>query len=130
MSIRCNRLSKLDASPKVATSVIVMTIHQVTVNELKGILPGGATLIDVRELDEYVAGHIPKAVNIPLSIFQDNIESFRDQDDVYLVCQSGNRSMRACEYLHDCDIVNVVNVAGGTFSWVAAGGVLTQGDQP
>lgn len=107
-----------------------MTIHQVTVNELKGILPGGATLIDVRELDEYVAGHIPKAVNIPLSIFQDNIESFRDQDDVYLVCQSGNRSMRACEYLHDCDIVNVVNVAGGTFSWVAAGGVLTQGDQP
>jgi rhodanese-related sulfurtransferase len=107
-----------------------MAIHQVTIGELKGILPGGGVLIDVRELDEYVAGHIPKAVNIPLSTIEDNLESFRDEYDVYLVCQSGNRSLRACEFLHDCDIVNVVNVAGGTLGWVAAGGVLTQGDQP
>ncbi|MHB1090887.1 MAG: rhodanese-like domain-containing protein [Ilumatobacteraceae bacterium] len=107
-----------------------MGIQQVTIGELKGILPGGAVLIDVREPDEYGAGHIPKAVNIPLSTLQDSIESFRDEYDVYLVCQSGNRSMRACEYLHDCDIVNVVNVAGGTMAWVTAGGVLTQGDQP
>ena len=107
-----------------------MAIHQVTIGELKGILPGGGTLIDVREHDEYVAGHIPKAVNIPLSTIHDNIERFRDEFDVYLVCQTGGRSFSACEFLNDRDIDNVVNVAAGTLGWVAAGGALTQGDQP
>ena len=107
-----------------------MAIHQVTIGELKGILPGGAILIDVREHDEYVVGHIPKAVSIPLSTIQDNVEKFRDGFAVYLVCRSGSRSLSACEYLHDRDVVNVVNVATGTLGWVAAGGALTQGDQP
>lgn len=107
-----------------------MAIHEVTIGELKGILPGGGTLIDVREADEYTAGHIPKAINIPLSTIRDNIDGFRDEYEVYLVCQAGNRSSRACEYLVDNEIVNVVNVAGGTLAWVAAGGVLAQGDRP
>ncbi len=107
-----------------------MAVHQITIGELKGILPGGGTLVDVREFDEYVAGHIPMAVNVPLSTIEDNIERFRDDYDVYLVCQSGRRSSNACEFLQDCDIVNVVNVVGGTLGWVASGGVLTQGDQP
>lgn len=107
-----------------------MAIHQVTIGELKGILPGGGTLIDVRELDEYVAGHIPRAVSIPLSTIEDNIDRFRDEFDVYLVCRSGNRSLGACEFLHDRDVVNVVNVATGIVGWVASGGSLTQGDLP
>ena len=97
---------------------------------MKGILPGGTTLIDVRESDEYVVGHIPTAVNIPLSTIQDSIERFCGESDVYLVCQSGARSLSACEFLHDRDIENVVNVATGTLGWVASGGTLTQGDQP
>ena len=107
-----------------------MAIHQVTIGELKGILPGGGTLIDIREIDEYVAGHIPQAVNIPLSTIEENIERFRDGNDVYLVCRSGGRSFRACEYLHDLDIINVVDVVGGTMAWTADGGILTQGNQP
>lgn len=107
-----------------------MAIHQVTIGELKGILPGGCTLIDVREEDEYVAGHIPGAVNIPLSTVQTNVAAFRDEYDVYVVCQSGNRSMVVCEYLHDQDIGNAVNVAGGTSGWVADGGSLSPGKQP
>ncbi len=107
-----------------------MAIHQVTIGELKGILPGGGILIDVREQDEFESGHIPKAVNIPLSTIQDNTEKFRSEFDVYIVCRSGSRSLSACEYLHDRDIINVVNVATGTLGWQTAGGALTQGDQP
>lgn len=120
----------VDQSLSQATSVVGMAIHQVTIGELKGLLPGGGTLIDVRESDEYVAGHIPHALNIPLSTIEDNIERFRDQCDIYLVCRSGNRSLRACEFLHDRDIVNVVNVATGNLGWMASGGSLTQGDLP
>lgn len=107
-----------------------MAIHQVTIGELKEILPSGGVLIDVRERDEYLEGHIPKAINIPLSTLADNSENFRYEFDVYVVCRSGRKSFSACEYLHDRDIVNVVNVAAGTLGWVAAGGVLTSGDQP
>lgn len=107
-----------------------MAIHQVTIGELKGILPGGGTLIDVREIDEYVAGHIPRAVNIPLSTIEDSIDRFSDGNDVYLVCRSGGRSFRVCEYLHELGIVNVVDVVGGTIAWTADGGTLTQGNQP
>lgn len=107
-----------------------MAIHQVAIDELKGILSGGGILIDIREHDEYVAGHIPESVSIPLSTIQDNVEKFRFEFDIYLVCRSGNRSLSACEYLQDRDIVNVVNVAPGILGWVAAGGALTQGDQP
>lgn len=107
-----------------------MAIHQVTIRELKGILAGGGTLIDVREPDEYAAGHIPMAVSIPMSTIQDNVERFRDKCDVYLVCRSGSRSLSACEFLHDQDLSNVVNVATGILGWVASGGSLTQGDQP
>ena len=107
-----------------------MAIHQVAVGDLDRILSEGCVLIDVREIDEYIAGHIPKAVNIPLSTIRDNIEKFRDDGEVFIVCQSGNRSMRACEFLGDCGIHNVANIAGGTSAWVAIGGYLIQGDQP
>ena len=107
-----------------------MAIHQIAIDELKGIVPGGGTVIDVREVDEYVAGHIPLSVNIPYSTIEDNIDRFRSESDIYLVCRSGNRSQMVCEYLHDQDIVNVVNVATGILGWSASGGPLTQGDQP
>lgn len=107
-----------------------MAIHQVTIAELKGILPGGGVLIDVREREEYEAGHIAGSTNIPISTLADNVEQFRDEFDVYVVCRSGRKSFSACEYLHDRDVDNVVNVASGVLGWVAAGGALTSGDQP
>lgn len=107
-----------------------MAIHQVTIAELKGILPGGGALIDVREPEEYEAGHIAGSTNIPLSTLADNVERFKDEFDVYLVCNSGRKSLSACEFLHDRDVDNVVNVASGVLGWVAAGGVLKLGDQP
>ena len=53
----------------------------------------GAVLVDVREADEFRAGHIPKAVNLPLSTIQ-NI-SFAKTTPLYLYCLRGSRSKRA-----------------------------------
>lgn len=90
---------------------------------------GNARLIDVRELHEYVDGHVPTAVHIPLGAVPDRVDDFRGDGPVYLVCRSGARSMRACEFLHQFGI-DAVNVAGGTLDWVAGGRAVVTGGQP
>ena len=105
-----------------------MAIEEISVHELKS-LHGRVPIFDVREIDEYVSGHIPGAVNIPLSIIIDNVGGFTGGDKVYVVCQAGGRSLRACEFLSAAlDDVTFVNVAGGTGAWTASGYEVVTGD--
>ncbi len=99
-------------------------IGEISVSELAPLLVNGAVLIDVREADEYAAGHVPTAISIPLSTVQDRVDEFRHDGTVYVICQVGGRSMRACQYLADFDIENLVNIAGGTSGWLALGNAV------
>jgi len=99
-------------------------IGEISVSELAPLLENGAVLIDVREADEYAAGHVPTAISIPLSTVQDRVDEFRHDGTVYVICQVGGRSMRACQYLADFDIDNLVNIAGGTSGWLALGNAV------
>ena len=105
-------------------------MREISASELAQIIERGGTVIDVREPDEYREGHVPGATLIPLGTIPDNIESFRKAVPVYVVCQSGGRSGRACEYLIAAGVTNVVNVAGGTLGFAALGNVLQSGDTP
>jgi len=107
-----------------------VSIKEITIDELKVALSSGSQLIDVREADEFESGHIPSAVLVPLGTVPDNIELFRSEANVFLVCHSGGRSMRACEFLQEQGITNVVNVIGGTSGWNALGNPLSIGTQP
>jgi len=107
-----------------------MSIAEVEAKDLHSILKSGARLVDVREVVEYTAGHIPSAINIPLGTISTDFESFRSETDVYIVCRSGGRSMQACEFLVNQGITNVVNIAGGTMAWQASGNEVNLGDQP
>lgn len=107
-----------------------MSIREISAGELSVIIERGGVVIDVRESDEYLEGHVPGAVSIPLGSVPDSIEQFRKTVPVYVICASGGRSMRACEFLHDAGVTNVVNVAGGTMGFAALGNPLTTGDQP
>ncbi|NCX78497.1 MAG: rhodanese-like domain-containing protein [Actinobacteria bacterium] len=73
---------------------------------------------------------MPGAVSIPLGSVPDSVEAFRKTVPVYVICASGGRSMRACEFLHNAGVTNVVNVAGGTMGFAALGNSLNPGDQP
>jgi len=76
-------------------------------------------LIDVREPNEFAAGHAAGAVNIPLG----SVESIAISDPaapVYVICQTGGRSARATEALANQGI-DAVNIEGGTSAWIAAG---------
>jgi len=106
-----------------------MAISEVTVDQLAEKLAHGARLVDVREIDEYESGHIPSALHVVLGTVPDNVEIFRGDGPTYVVCKSGGRSMRACEFLADHG-VNIVNVAGGTMAWIQSGRDTVAGDSP
>ena len=80
----------------------------------------GATLIDVREPWEFEAGHLPSARNIPMSSFIERVEEVPRDETVYLICESGYRSMQVAQWLEQQG-VEVVNVLGGTAAWRASG---------
>lgn len=77
----------------------------------------GHKLIDVRESHEYKRGHIPGAVNIPLSQFSQRIEEVPKDQKVFLYCQSGIRSKRAARLLKRNGCTNLVELKGGIMTW-------------
>ena len=107
-----------------------MSVREITIDELKIALSNGSEVIDVRESDEYESGHVPNAKHVTLGTIPNNMDLFRSDADIYVVCHSGGRSMRACEFLHDQGITNVLNVIGGTAGWIALGNETTTGQQP
>jgi rhodanese-related sulfurtransferase len=83
-------------------------------------LPADAVLIDVREDDEWQAGHAPDAVHLPMSRFVERLDELPDADPLYVICRSGGRSGRVVAYLNQQGRQSV-NVAGGMQSWAAGG---------
>lgn len=79
----------------------------------------GVPLIDVREVDEFAAGHVPGAVNLPMSTLGEHLDALPDVAfDV--ICAVGGRSGRVAQAL-EARGYDVTNVDGGTSEWVAAG---------
>lgn len=73
----------------------------------------GSVLLDVREMDEFAAGHIPEAINHPLSKIIMITAAFPDTDKMYYVyCRSGNRSGKAVEMMKDMGYKYLKNIGG------------------
>jgi rhodanese-related sulfurtransferase len=102
-------------------------ISEIEVAALARRVAEGALVIDVREPDEYAAGHVPGAVLMPLATVPDNLDRLRSDGPTYIICQSGGRSMRACEYAAG-EGYDVVNVVGGTGAWIASGNDVVVGE--
>jgi molybdopterin/thiamine biosynthesis adenylyltransferase/rhodanese-related sulfurtransferase len=83
-------------------------------------LTNGAVVVDVRETDEFAAGHIPGARHVPRSNLESRIEgAVRDRSQhVILYCASGNRSAWAARSLiDDLGYDNVKSMTGGFTLW-------------
>jgi len=75
-------------------------------------------LVDVREPDEYAAGHIPGAFNLPLRDLAKNLDALPDLDaEIVVYCGSGFRSSIAMTSLQILGYSNVRNMAGGFKAW-------------
>ena len=88
-----------------------------------------AQVIDVREADEFAAGHLPEAKNVPLAKLADRIseiERFKDKP-VIVCCASGMRSGKACGELRKLGFAKIHNLSGGIDAWVGAGYPVKKG---
>lgn len=86
-------------------------------------LPDDALVLDVREPDEFAAGHAPGAVHIPLGDLPARLADLPETPDdtpLPIICRSGGRSGRAVQWL-EAQGQDIVNVDGGMKAWSAAG---------
>lgn len=74
-------------------------------------------LIDVREPAEYMFGHIPEAVSIPLGDLEGRMRELSKDEEIYVICRSGNRSDIACQLLAEKGFTRIKNVVPGMSGW-------------
>ncbi|WFR87345.1 rhodanese-like domain-containing protein [Streptococcus sp. D7B5] len=70
------------------------------------------SLVDVREVEEFQTLHLEGAQNLPLSQLADTYEQLDKDQLYYVICKSGMRSARACQFLAEQGY-DVINVQGG-----------------
>src|SRR6516162_4365061 len=102
-------------------------VREVNLGELRA-RPVDALVVDVREPEEFVGGHVPGAINLPQADLATRLNEVPRDRPLLLICQGGFRSLRAAQFLRQCGIADVVSVKGGTAAWRAAGKPLAQGD--
>ena len=94
------------------------TFQNVSVEDLAA---ASGHLVDVREPWEYARGHVPGAQLIPLGELEARASELPENMPIYLICQTGNRSLRASDILLAAGVKDVRNVLGGTQAWTEAG---------
>ena len=101
-------------------------VTEIQPSELEEYLSMGWTLIDVREADEFEAGHLEGAVNFPrgmLEVYADQNhftkdERLQDRDKrIVCYCGGGNRSLLAARVLLEMGFADVVSLSGGWRRW-------------
>jgi rhodanese-related sulfurtransferase len=83
-------------------------------------IPADAAVLDVREPDEWVAGHIEGATHIPMGDVPARLDDLPEGDPLYVACRASGRSARVAAWLN-ANGFDAVVVAGGMGVWVAAG---------
>lgn len=95
-------------------------IDEIDPPDVEALLGSSGVLLDVREPDEWAAGHAPIARHLPLGQIADAAPVLGAAPVVVTICRSGARSMRAAEALAQAGF-RVVNLRGGMKAWAAAG---------
>ena len=104
-----------------------MDIPQIGVDALEGILGTRATLLDVREPDDYAACRITGTQHIPLADLPDRMDEIPSDQSVYVICTKGGRSLAAVDFLLHQGLT-AINVIGGTVAWIESGRPVETGE--
>ena len=91
-------------------------------------VPADAYVLDVREDDEWEAGHTPGAHHVPMMTIPARLEELPADGPVVVLCRVGQRSAQVVGYLASRGRDNAVNLDGGIVEWVAAGRPIVADD--
>lgn len=109
--------------------MIPVDTPEIDIDQLAGAVQAGAAIVDVREPGEYVAGHVPGAVLIPMGQLPGRMAELDRNAPVYIVCASGNRSATMTGFLRSAGF-DAYSVAGGTSGWARSGRPVVGGYAP
>lgn len=100
-------------------------IQEIPLTEAEAAIGDADLLLDVREGDEFAAGHLPGAVHISRGLLEfklGNLPEYADRDlKIVLYCKTSGRAALAACALQDMGYRHVRSIAGGFDAWVAAG---------
>jgi len=91
-------------------------------------LADGAVLIDVREPEEYAAGHVPGAQLMPMDVLPNRLQDLPRNTPIYVLCAVGGRSSAMASLLAR-EGYEAYSVEGGTSAWARSGRPIVQGPQ-
>lgn len=111
--------STAPAATAIDVTKLPNTVDAATVKALQG--RPDVVIFDVREPEEYAAGHIPNVILIPMGQVPNRLAEIPKDKTVILTCRSGNRSGQVADYLRQQGWTNVHNMQGGILAWQQAG---------
>lgn len=109
-----------------AQGVIDLNIEDVK----KGLADGTMLLVDVRESEEYAAGHIPGSISVPLSTFSTDALPEASGRKIVFSCNSGGRTLRAIAAAKAAGLDLNMHYKGSFKDWIAHGEPINTGDEP
>lgn len=106
-----------------------VTVAGITADELKKKIDAGEDifLIDVREEDEFKAGHISGAINVPVKLIEKKMNTFPEDKEVIIYCRSSKNCLEAAEKLLQKGFTKVKTMLGGIIVWEKRGFPLVIG---
>jgi len=109
-------------------------VQEVPITEAEAAIRNADVLVDVREADEYAAGHLPGAVHISRGMLEFKFSAnpaLQPRDlKVVLYCKTSGRAALCATALHDMGYLNVQSIAGGFDAWAAAGKPVAKPETP
>jgi rhodanese-related sulfurtransferase len=100
-------------------------VREIAVDQAEEAIRAADLLIDVREADEYQAGHIPGAIHASRGVLEFKLSSTPELSardlKVVLYCKTSGRAALAAIAMRDMGYLQVESIAGGMDAWMAAG---------
>ena len=109
-------------------------VREIALQDAEEAIRQADVLMDVREADEFAAGHLPGAVLVPRGLLEFKLSgmpalSGRDLK-VVLYCKTSGRAALAAQTMQSMGYLNVSSIAGGFDAWAAAGKTVVKPEQP
>lgn len=108
--------------------------RELPVDQAEVLMRDADVVIDVREADEYAAGHIPGAMHASRGMLEFKLSASPDLSrrdlKVVLYCKTSGRAALAAASMKEMGYLNVTSISGGFDAWVAAGKPVAKPSQP